>query len=148
MRCPNCDAKIKNGMPACVKCGTKVSAITNASHLKARQVLKNGTLLEKEKIFNTFNTPKELSRKTLFWLTLFFGVMGAQDFYVGKTKWGISKILSFTAGNIIVLLCYYGYAISFYTIGGLLVAYPVLTWIFDIIRVIFKRYPFPVMIED
>ena len=148
MRCPNCDSKIKNNLPVCSNCGTKVADINNASYEKALQVLQTGTLVQKEKIFYTYNTPKELSRKRLLWLTICLGIMGAQDFYVGKKKFGISKIASLVLGNIILILNYMGYAMSFYSIGGLLIAYPLLTWIYDIVRVCFKRYPFPVIMDN
>ena len=148
MRCPKCDTKIKTDMSACPKCGTKTCDIANASYTKELQVLKNGTLIQKEKVFYTNKTPKEICRKKLVLLTVFFGIVGAHEFYVGKTKWAISKVVSFCLGNILTVLYGMGYAKNLYSIAGILLAYTFFTWAIDIFRVVLKKYPFPVMLEE
>ncbi len=147
MRCPNCDGKIKDGKYVCEICGTKVADIENASYEKAVEILNKGNLYEKEKIFYSHKIPKEISRKKLLLFTIFLGLFGAHDLYVGKKKLGIAKMVCFIVAEIIGILTIENILVGFGTISGLILLFPFATWIFDVFKVIFKKYPFPYVME-
>ena len=146
MRCPNCDRKIKTNQSRCEICGLKVIDIENASYPDAVVVLNKGNLYEKESIFYSFKIPAEINRKKLILLTIFLGIFGAHDLYVGKKKLGIAKIICFIVGEILSALVFSNILIGFGTIAGLFLLFPFVTWIFDIFKVILKRYPFPYLL--
>ena len=147
MRCPECDRKIKANQSRCEICGLKVVDIENASYKDAVKILNKGNLYEKESIFYSFKTPAEISRKKLILFTVFLGIFGAHDLYVGKKKLGIAKIICFVIGEVLSALVYNKILYGVGTIAGLFLLFPFVTWIFDIFKVAFKRYPFPYVLE-
>ena len=84
MNCPKCDTRLKKDMPVCSKCGFRVAELENVSNFKARKVLRSGTLLEKEDIFYVNKVPKDLVKKDLILFTIFAGLFGGHNFYVGR----------------------------------------------------------------
>ena len=129
MNCPKCDTRIKKDMPVCPKCGFRVKELENVSNIQARKALNSNKILEREKVFYVFKVPKDLVRKDLILL-------------------GVSKVISFALGIILSIIIYRTGNMSFYSITGLLIAYPLIAWIYDVVRVLIKRYPIPVVIDE
>ena len=148
MRCPKCDKKIKAGKAFCEGCGTKVADIENASYEDAVEILKSGNLYEKEKVFYSHKMPEKLERKKLLLLTIFGGFIGAHDFYVGKRKKAIIKLVLFILAEIANVLLYLKIVNGISTIAGALFLYPLASWIVDIFKVIFNKYEFPYIMEE
>ena len=148
MECPKCGSRIKKDMPVCAKCGFRVDELENVSNIKAQTILKHGSILEREKIFYTYKVPKDLMRKDLVLFTIFLGLFGAHNFYVGRIWLGISKVLSFIIGVVLALIIYYTGLYTISSICGLFIAYPFISWVYDIFRVVIKRYPIPVVLDS
>ncbi len=148
MNCPKCDTRLKKDMPVCSKCGFNVAELENVSNYKARRILKSGTILEREKIFYVHKTPKDLVRKDLVLFTVFLGLFGAHNFYVGRIWLGFSKVISFITGIVLSLFIYYLGAYQIYSLTGFFLAYPLIAWIYDIFRVVINRYPIPVVLDN
>ena len=148
MQCPKCGSRISKDMPVCNKCGFRVEELENVSNFKARKILKSGTILQREKVFYVHKVPKDLVRKDLVLLTGFLGIFGAHNFYVGRIYLGFSKLISFIAGILLSVIVYRTGAMQFYTLSGLLIAYPIVSWIYDFARVIIKKYPIPVVLDN
>lgn len=147
MNCPKCDRKIKTDQTACSYCGTTLAKINNASYVKAVEVLNKGNLYEKESLFYLTKMPTELSRKKMLLFTIFLGLFGAHDMYVGKKKFGISKLISFILGEIVAVVCLFYQYESLTLLAGLLLLYPFAFWLYDVLRVIVKKYPYPYIME-
>lgn len=148
MECPKCGSRIKKDMPICSRCGFKVEELKNVSNFKARKILRSGSILEREKVFYTHNVPKDLVKKDLILFTILLGFIGGHNFYVGRIFLGISKLISFVVSIILSIIVYRHNLYQVYTLMGLLMAYPIIFWFYDIIRVLLNRYPIPVVLEE
>ena len=148
MNCPKCDTRIKKDMPVCPKCGFRVEELENVSNIQARKALNSNKILEREKVFYVFKVPKDLVRKDLILFTILTGLIGGHNFYVGRILLGVSKVISLALGIMLSIIIYRTGNMSFYSITGLLIAYPLIAWIYDVVRVLIKRYPIPVVIDE
>ncbi len=157
MRCPNCGARMNKQAGVCLKCGTKLSQIQTASHQAVKQARAE---YEPEKVVYTTMWPKDLSCRNTLLFCIFLGLFGAHYFYVKRPIPGTI----FCVGWSIFLLFYiiaasltYGdgggfpvfegdlqiVAVFISIIGALVFVY----WIADIIRIAFKRFKVPVVLQ-
>lgn len=161
MRCPNCGAKFQKSANICLKCGTKLSQIQNASNVdavKARQEY------QPEKVVYSTVWPKDLNYKKTLLLAIFLGLFGAHRYY---TKNHIPAIImSICSGLFIVYfgvlgIIFKGYSIelvgaltadqTFSMFTGLIAmvgAVMLILWVWDIIKICTKRFKVPVVLAD
>lgn len=161
MRCPKCGAKIKKGSNICIKCGTKMEEITNASH---SQVKKAKQEYQPELVVYSTYFPKDLSYKRTLLLCIFLGYFGAHLYYVKR----YFKAIAMTVMMAAFLLCavpvgffmQYGDASFFnplvtflmttglYVIPSALGAICMVMWVMDLIKIITKNFPVPVVLAE
>ena len=157
MRCPCCGGKIKKNENMCVRCGTRLSDIENASHQAVKTAREEFT---PEKIVLTTVWPKDLSYKNTLLMCIFLGLFGGHYFYVKRkvpaiiylVSWSIFLLFTFissqyTTGSDPIpqfeshsLELLYGFACF---IGAMVV----ILWIMDIIKIAFKHFNVPVVLD-
>lgn len=150
LKCPVCGCKMKTGI--CPYCHVTDRQVTEASNQDAKTAIKAG---KREYIHYTNTLPSDVSRKKLFWYSLFLGWAGAENFYVGKyvKAWYcliVSVLMTiasvfFTISN----LCHWVTANAFYMMIELL-AIPMIVvlffWFTDILGVITKSFKVPILL--
>ena len=156
MRCPNCGARMKKGDNMCARCGTKLSQIENASH---QAVVKVRAEFQPEKVVLSTVWPKDLSYRNTLLFCIFLGLFGGHYFY---TKRYVPAIIYCSVWSIFLLTIIIGSAIAgggfpyfesnninhivaFVCCGGALIS---VLWLTDIIKIIFKRFNVPVVLEE
>ena len=158
MRCPCCGGRIRKDETMCVRCGTKLGQIENASHqavIKARQEF------TPEKVVLTTIWPKDLSYKNTLLMCIFLGLFGGHYFYVKRKVpgiifavcWTIFLIFTWIGGQYSTsddptpqfdshaLEILFGFACC----AGALI---VVLWFMDILKIAFKRFNVPVVLEE
>jgi len=161
MRCPNCGAKIRKGDDRCLKCGTKVEQIKEASNARVRQVRKE---YQPELVVYTTVFPKDLSyKKALLWC-IFFGWLGAHCYYVKRYIKGV--VLSVMSA--IFLICSLPMGIfwqtgdagifnpmvslllssEIYVIPSTIGALAVIMWVIDFVRILTHNFSIPVVLAE
>lgn len=150
LKCPVCGCKMRTGI--CPYCHVTDKEVTSASNRDAKVAIR---ARKREYIHYTNTLPSDVSRKKLFWYSLFLGWIGAENFYVGKyVKAWYSLVVSmlmimasifFTISS----LCNWVTANAFYMMIELL-AIPMIVvlffWFTDIVGVITKSFRVPILL--
>lgn len=158
MRCPTCGARMKKDAAICVKCGTRLEQIKKASHQAVSQARAE---FEPEKVVLSTYFPTDLNYVKTLLLCIFLGLFGAHYFYVKRPI--VGAIYAVCSGAFLLFYTITG-AISmnqpdfystlpyglnvlrfFVSIAGALI---VLFWVSDIIKIAFKRFRVPVVLQD
>jgi hypothetical protein len=142
----------------CVRCGTKLSQIENASHqavTKARQEF------TPEKVVLTTVWPHDLSFRNTLLMCIFLGLFGGHYFYVKRKVPAIIYLVTWSMFLLFTIIgmqyrvgddplpqfdskpleILFGFACC---AGALIVT----LWFMDIIKIIFKRFYVPVVLDD
>lgn len=161
MRCPNCGAKFQKSANICLKCGTKLSQIQNASNLDAVKARKE---YQPEKVVYSTVWPKDLSYKKTLVLSIFFGLFGGHKYYtrnyIGGILYSIFTTLFLVYFGVLGVI-YEGYSIEFVAalsnsqiltmftgIVSMIGALMIVLWVWDIIKICTKRFKVPVVLAD
>ena len=161
MRCPNCGAKFQKSANICLKCGTKLSQIQNASNLDA---LKARQEYQPDKIVYSTVWPKDLNYKKTLLLSIFFGLFGAHKYYtrnyLGGILYSIFSVLFIVYFGVLGLI-YQGYSLDFVTaisnsqtlsmftgLISMIGALMIILWVWDIIKICTKTFKVPVVLAD
>ena len=160
MRCPNCGAKFQKTANICLKCGTKMSQIEQASN---EAIIKAKKEYQPEKIVYSTVFPKDLNYKKTLLLAIFLGMFGAHRYY---TKQYLSAILMSISMSVTILfwgtlgLIFSGnlnelnISLSdatlsvFCSLTAIIGAITVLVWAFDVFKLATKKYKVPVVLAD
>lgn len=119
MFCSNCGKEINDGSAFCKYCGTKIGE-SNPSKDDKKLAVKNSS---------------NCSRLVAFILAWFFGGFGAHDFYVGKKKLGIAKLIILIIAIVIAVLT------DMSEEEYIFLAAPTLLWtLYDLIMIIIGKY--------
>lgn len=161
MRCPNCGAKIRKGNDRCLKCGTKLEQIEGASHKKVSTARKE---YQPELVVYTTVFPVDLSYKHTLIYSIFFGWFGGHLYFVKR----YFKAIMMSVMSVIFLICgfpigvflktgdagIFNPLVSFlmtgdiYIIPCVLGAIGVIMWVVDIIKIITRTFPVPVVLAE
>lgn len=151
IKCPVCGCKMRTGI--CPYCKVTDKEVTDASNRDAKVAIR---ARKREYIHYTNTLPSDVSRKKLFWYSLFFGWTGAENFYVGKyVKAWYSLIVSLLVIIMSVLFtvsnaCHWVTTSAFYMIIELL-AIPMVVvlffWFTDVLGVITKSFRVPILLQ-
>ena len=150
MNCPKCYGKVDKISKQCKYCGFKLKELVNASNKEAKKAIKNG---DKEDVLFTSILPNDVNKKKLKLYSIFLGLLGWHDLYVGKYGSFIFKFITFFAqiiifclkmllGNQIVVLQYIS------TISSFLMGINIFLWFYDVIRIFTGKYKVPVYKEE
>ncbi len=157
MRCANCGSKIRKGDNMCIRCGLKLSQIENASHQAVKRARAE---FQPEKVVLTTMWPKDLSYKKTLLFCIFLGPFGAHYFYAQRKVPGIiycavwslflltvivGSILTGNKGFPVFENNNINHIVSFICCGGALIS---VLWITDIIKIAFKRFNVPVVLDE
>lgn len=151
MRCPICGSKmIQNKI--CKYCNITDEQILNASNKQVKQYRK---LDMSDLICFSTVVPTDVSRIKLLLLTIFFGFLGINHFYVNRNIRAFFSLLSF-----VLAIIFFSLQLSIKTLKTVIIfrllyeivfvamAINVILWICDIINVIFYRFKIPVVLAD
>ena len=151
MRCPICGSKmIQNKI--CKYCNITDEQILNASNKQVKQYRK---LDMSDLICFSTVVPTDVSRIKLLLLTIFFGFLGINHFYVNRNIRAFFSLLSF-----VLAIIFFSLQLSIKTLKTVIIfrllyeivfvamAINVILWICDIVNVIFYRFKIPVVLAD
>lgn len=151
MRCPICGSKmIQNKI--CKYCNITDEQILNASNKQVKQYRK---LDMSDLICFSTVVPTDVSRIKLLLLTIFFGFLGINHFYVNRNVRAFFSLFSF-----VLAIIFFSLQLSIKTLKTVIIfrllyeivfvamAINVILWICDIINVIFYRFKIPVVLAD
>ncbi len=158
MRCPNCGARINKNVNICYKCGTKLSQIQHASH---QAVKKARAEFEPEKVVYTTYPPADLNYTQTLLLCIFLGLFGAHYFYVKRPIMGTIVCVCWSIVILFNVICgivcgvvnglpdyeSFGLQVPFVFVS-MMSALLISLWVYDIFRIIFKRFKVPVVLEN
>lgn len=141
-------------MPAqakiCPSCGLNYDKFDMATNRAGKVAIKEG---RKDDIVMRKGCPNDVNKTKLLLLTIFLGFTGAHNYYVGRYWRGIffTTFFLFGVANA-VLTTIFKQAITgaFYevlTILALIWGAVLLTWLFDIVNVVFNKYRIPVSLD-
>lgn len=145
MLCPKCYGRVNKNTLRCEFCGMRMNEIEGATNQEAKLALKS---IYKDDVLMTNKLPKDVQKKKLLLLAIFFGGFGVHNLYVGRKARGIFQI----ASVIMLAICYllqiiiYGnvtdaiWLVPFQVFQGL----SLIMWFGDILMIAINRYKVPV----
>ena len=164
-KCPYCKSKNPLASRYCGACHLDFYQLDRCTNTEAKKMLKHrrfGETFEGE-IVNTSNLPSDISRGKLIIYSIFFGLFGGHNFYVGRYFKAILQCILGVlfvgfAIAIAILLDYASIPVVFFGIGTNLVnllflfsllvgIYPVVSWFFDVIAILLNKYEVPIALE-
>ena len=144
MFCPKCYGRVNKNIQRCESCGMKMSEMDGATNTDAKLALKG---IYKDDVLMTKKLPNDVSKKTILLLSIFLGIFGVHNFYVGRKAKGFYQIVS-------LVLMGLGYLMEFVIFGAIngkfswafqiLEGVAIIIWLGDIITIAFNRYKVPV----
>lgn len=153
MRCPQCGCNMEK-TNNCPYCDISKEQVYFASNKKAKEYLKKGL---KDKVCYSSVKPRDVDRVKLILLTLFLGIVGVGNFYVGKRGKGIFACLSFSFAFVAMLIkviveqTLMQSIVALNYISEILVACAAITviiWVSDLFSLILNIYKYPVVVPD
>ena len=164
-KCPYCKTKNRLSSRYCEACHLDFYQLDRCTNTEAKKMLKHrrfGETFEGE-IVSTSNLPSDVSYPKLLMYTIFLGLFGGHNFYVGRYFKAIMQCILgviFIGLGIAVSVLLDSAAIWVNFFGGvysltnvlfffaLVVGiYPAVSWLFDLVAVIFKKYEVPIALE-
>ena len=149
MWCPKCYGGMNRKSGMCLHCGFRFSDLEGATNEKARIAKKEG---KKEDVVYTDRLPEDVKKKTLLLYSIFLGLFGAHNYYVGKFKKAIFMTTIFVIHSLFATLYSYklgGSFISyFYTTVAVIQGVSIIMWVLDVIYIIINRFKVPVYKEE
>lgn len=141
MLCPKCYGKVNKNTNRCDYCGMRMSDLEGATNAQAKIALKS---IYKDDVMYVEKLPKDVSKKRLLILSIFAGLFGAHDFYVGRLWRGLYKV--FTLAFLVCLIVIYGGSKNniYFAIAQILQGISILIWLVDILYISIDKYKVPV----
>ena len=161
MLCPNCGARIKLKSDMCVKCGTKLCDIKDASFQMVKKVRKE---YQPDLIVYSTAFPKDLSYKKTLLFCIFLGWMGGHLYYTQRYFKAI--MLSVLSGIFLICIFPIPFYVEYGSVGFLtpltsflvnsqlyllpsaLGAITIILWVFDFIKILTRHFPVPVVLPE
>lgn len=152
MRCPICNAKMRED-GCCPYCKISGEQVIFASNKKAKKYMRTG---KKNEVYYSSTKPIDVTFLDMIMLTIFTGIFGGHDFYVGKVFKGLFHLIPILLAILTVGLSEIN--INIFKDGGILqltyeliiavVGLSIIFWIADIFAVALKYYKYPVVLES
>ena len=151
MLCPKCYTKINKDKNRCDYCGFNINDLKDASNKKAKKALHSPF---KDDVLFTSQLPNDVSKKKLMLFSIFLGLFGVHNFYVGKIWQGLYNVV---VTSLVAVLGAIIIALKIITNTPLYIAFQFLLvfqginviWVIvDIFNIIFNRYKVPVYKES
>ena len=150
MLCPKCYGKINKGQTRCQYCGFDTKIINGASNKQAKKIKHT---IYKDDILYTTQIPADVSKKKLMMFSIFLGLLGVHNFYVGKFWQGlymclttsITFVLSMIVSTIInsnnIFYIAFQFVLGFQGVT-------VIMWVVQMIKIFLERFKIPVYKDD
>lgn len=149
MICPKCYGKMDKNTGVCKSCGFSVHDLAGATNFKAKQAFREK---KKDDVLYTSILPNDVSKKKLLLYGGLLGLVGVQNFYVGKTFKGVYQAITFGLMVIYLILNaifpFSYYVLQFGSIMFMLLGISTLIWIIDFGSICFNRFKVPVYKEE
>ena len=144
--CPRCKSVCDINEKKCEDCGLNFEKLQYASNRLAK---KNFWAKKYDEIIKIPSFPSDVSRTQTLMLSIFLGVFGAHNFYVGRYYKGFFQLLM---GILTVTLVIVASATStvYNTLVNIIMPFIgvyALTWLFDVTAIIFGNYKIPISID-
>ena len=145
-KCPRCNSKVHVDFGRCGNCGLNFIKFNSATAEEAKSAFRMG---EKERVLYTKQVPSDINRLSFFITCLLGGWFGLHYFKLGKLWRGLFQLIGFGLG---ILYSYFtvkynirfGYLANLLLVGGIIWASSVIIWMMDTVRIVFKRFKYPV----
>lgn len=149
MKCPICGCKMKEEF-MCPYCKVTGQQVKDASNKEAKERIRKKDTKE---VYNSTYLPKDVNNTRLMLISLFGGMFGAHQFYVGKYKMGFFYLFSTFLGLIFYVLSSMIFKENlvlkyFRSFGVLLCAIILFMWISDFFKVCFRSFSIPVVLGE
>lgn len=145
--CPRCGLRTYEGIDECPDCGLVFSRLNVATNKEAKAKKLRG---DRDFILKTNKLPNDVSFIKLLLLCIFLGPFGAHAFYVGRYLRGSILLGDFCC---FILIAIFNQSLSkidggnFLTVITILCGAVMLTWFWDILMIITKRFKVPIAID-
>ena len=146
--CPRCKQKCFSALTSCPNCQLNFSKFNEATNREAKQAIREHRA---EDCVMRIGCPSDVKRLKLIILTVFLGLVGVHNYYVGRFARGIVFSIFFVIGVINTILSfvipnslYNGDLGQLFYLLVLCWGIVIIMWIFDIFNVIFNRFKIPV----
>lgn len=144
MFCPKCYGRVNKNTQRCEYCGMRMSEMEGATNADAKFAMKG---IYKDDVLMTRKLPSDVSKKTILLLSIFLGLFGVHNFYVGRKARGVYQIASLALMGL-------GYLMEFVIFGAIngkfswvfqiLEGVAIIIWLGDILTIAINRYKVPV----
>lgn len=152
MLCPKCYGKVKKEQVRCPNCGFNLNLMQGASNKQAKKAKKS---IYKDDILYTTQIPPDVSKKKLLLFSIFLGLFGVHNFYVGKFWQGLYMCVCTGLTTILsILIPGLGIVnqdnVLYITFQFLLIfqGINIILWVYNIFSIIFERYKIPVYKDE
>lgn len=149
MKCPICGCKMKEEF-MCPYCKITGDQVKEASNAKAKECLKSKNA--KDVYISTY-LPKDVNNTRLMLITIFGGIFGINYFYVGRNKMGFLFLYAIVQSLLLYILTNFVFASNVVLnmvadVSYLIEAIFVILWMSDIVKVVMKKFPIPVVLGE
>ena len=151
MQCPKCYGKIDPNTKRCRSCGFNINSLDGATNKAAKKAKKT---IYKDDILYTTKIPPDVSKKKLLLFSIFLGIFGVHDFYVGKFWQGLYLALSTGIATVLALVLIITNTIAqnllqnIYAFVSVFEGLAVIITIWDIFKIAFERFKIPVYKDE
>lgn len=151
MLCPKCYGKVNKYTNRCDFCGFDLKTMQGATNSEAKKALRG---IYKDDVLYTNVIPQDVSKKKLLLFSIFLGLFGVHNFYIGRFWKGLYMCLSTSIVLLLAIILTATGSLSnnifqrtfeFMTIFQ---GINVILWVVDIFKIAFEKYKIPVYKED
>ena len=145
VKCPRCNEKNLASQKKCGACGFVFDRLNYCSNKSAKkEVIK----FHRTNYFMTKEWPEDASKKKALLFCGLLGILGANNFYLGRFFKASFVLFGFICAVLLVLLPYGSTMYSTISFFGAIPGAAVLFfWVFDFINIFLERYKIPVSIN-
>ncbi len=151
MLCPKCYGKLSKDKSQCLYCGFEMKELEDASNKQAKQAKKT---IYRDDVLYTAKLPYDVSKKRLLLFSIFLGLFGVHDFYVGKFWQGLYKAVTISITLILATILIIMNTITnnivktIFDFVSVFQGLAIIFWIWDIFSIAFERYKVPVYKDE
>lgn len=147
MLCPKCYGKIDKKQQRCQHCGFYMNQLDNASNKEAKRIRRT---IYKDDILYSTKIPYDVSKKKLLLFSIFLGLFGVHDFYVGKIWQGlyfcISTSVTLIVSTVLMIMntIFDNIVQRIFEFWTVFQGFAIIFWIWDIFKISLERFKIPV----
>jgi len=145
-RCPRCNFKTPASIKRCGNCGLDYNKFNSATNTEAKSAFR---MNEKERILYSKQVPSDVNKTKILLMCIFGGWFGLHYFKIGRIWRGIIQALGVVFGFVYTFFAVErgvttGYLGLMFLLLGFVWAYTFVSWIIDIVSIVFNKFKYPV----